>query len=834
MCGSYIKAHVLDVPYHADFEYTYFVPSEYRSEIELGSAIVVPFGYSNRKKSAVVVDTDVKDVPNSATVKTIHSLLSGYFKLSPEMMELCRFMKEQTLCTFGEAIRCIIPSAILTKTKETYRVNEDSCASVPSYTQSVYDFIKENPSVTMKRLKEKLGEVQLEVSRLVRDKLIIKETSVEASDKNKYETRVKLTCERELAAEIADGRGPIKLRSRAQAEVLRLLCEYGELSDKEIYSLAEASKANLDSLEKKELIKTWKIEISRNPYANLEAEEKEPVILNDEQETAYNTLKELYYTRKPKAALLYGITGSGKTSVIKKMIDEVIEDGRGVIVLVPEISLTPQTVKVFCGFYGKRVAVIHSSLSAGERFDTYKKIADGRADIVIGTRSAIFAPVKNLGMIVIDEEQEHTYKSDTNPKYLAHDIARFRCAKSNALMLLASATPSLTSYYKAKSGVYTLIKLAHRYGEATLPEVIITDMRREKSLGNKSAYGDKLARLLANGIEANKQSILFLNRRGYHSSISCQSCGKPIECPNCSVAMTYHTYRRITDILDADNAREIMGRSGVLKCHYCGHRAHVPEKCSECGEDNFSYVGVGTQKAEEELSLLFPDIKTLRLDADTTTTKSSYEEILGAFREKQADVLIGTQMVTKGHNFPLVTLVGVMLADTMLYTSDFRASERTFSMLTQVIGRAGRASDKGTAVIQTNSPNDLTISLAAKQDYEAFYENEIQIRRAYTFPPFCDLAVLTLSQVDEIMLSKNAEMILKRLETRIKELGVPAIAYGPFDAPVYKTQGRYRKRIIVKCKLTSALRRVFSDIYIDYTRKSDKNFLSIDFNPSSI
>ncbi|MBP3495586.1 MAG: primosomal protein N' [Clostridia bacterium] len=835
MCSEYIMVHILDVPYHADCEYTYFVPNDYREEIELGSSVVVPFGNSNRKKNAVVVNCDLQEAPPSSNIKPISAVLSGYFKLNKEMIELCYFMKKRTLCTFGEAVRCVIPSALISKTTESFSKTDNIEREIPDYTRELYGYICDNPNITLDKIVKKFGDVHLAIAKLVRLGAIKKETSIEEKDKNKYEIRVSLALDREEAAQIADSRSNIKLRSKRHAEILRLLCEYNELSDKEIYQMCDAQKSHIDALLKKGLIKTKKIELLRDPYALLKtAKNKEELVLNVEQQRAYNTLKELYYHKEPRAALLYGVTGSGKTSVIKKMIDEVISDNKGVIILVPEISLTPQTVSVFCGYYGDRVAVIHSSLSQGERFDTFKRISNGEADIVIGTRSAIFAPLKSLGMIVIDEEQEHTYKSDTNPKYLAHDIARYRCAKSNALMLLASATPSLESYYKAMSGAYTLVKMGARYGEATLPDVIISDMRKERARGNMSMYGRKLVEYLSRTIQDSRQSILFLNRRGYHSTVSCQSCGKAIQCPRCSVAMTYHSYRKIDESLKEENASEVMQRSGVLRCHYCGYKTRIPEKCSECGENDFNYVGFGTQMATETLEGLFPDIKTLRLDADTTTSKTSYEEILGAFKDKKADALIGTQMVTKGHNFPLVTLVGVVLADTMLYTSDYRAAERTFSMLTQVIGRAGRSKDHGVAIIQTNSPNDQTINLASKQDYESFYENEIQIRKAYTFPPFCDIAVLTLSSPDEMSLNKIAESLVKRLEEDIRSVNEPAVAYGPFEAPIYRLHSRFRKRILIKCKLNDNMRNVFSKIYIDFTKRSDKNFLSIDFNPSNL
>lgn len=827
MNGIYIKAHIIDVPYHADHEYTYFVPDAYKEQVRVGSAVSVPFGKGNRARLAIVVG--VTENEQGQEIKPITSVLSSYFSLSEEMIELCKYMKSTTLCTIGEAVKCIIPSALVFKTKETFTISSYEKQDV-KYSH-IYEYIGANPGASMQKLESVFEDAQAGVKYLISKGLITKKTFIDEREKSKYETRVSLAIPREKGAKIANGEGEIKLRGKKQAEILKLLCEYDELTDKEIYEQTQSSKSALDALLEKGLIKTYRVELNRNPYKDIKKLDK-PITLNDTQSEAYSTLKELYLMNEPRGALLFGVTGSGKTSVIKKMIDTVVSNGQGVIVLVPEISLTPQTVAVFCGYYGERVAVIHSGLSVGERFDTYKKIFDGTADIVVGTRSAIFAPVKNLGMIVIDEEQEHTYKSDTSPKYLAHDIARFRCAKSNALMLLASATPSLNSYYKAKSGAYTLIKMDKRYGNATLPDVIVVDMRKERQMGNTSAFSHKLARELSSVIDNDKQAILFLNRRGYHSAISCVSCGTALECPNCSVALTYHSYRKINE--DAQKTNEIMDKSGTLRCHYCGYKSRVPQKCPSCEGEQLEYVGLGTQKVQQDIEELFPSIATLRLDADTTTSKTSYDRILGDFRSKRANALIGTQMVTKGHDFPLVTLVGVLNADMMLYTSDFRASERTFSMLTQVIGRAGRASDHGIAIIQTSSPNEQTIQLSARSDYEAFYQNEILLRKSYQFPPFCDIALISLSYTNENELNKECAELIKRLEREFSEAELPVIAYGPFEAPIYKAQGRYRKRIIVKCKLNNKIRQIFSNVYFDYSKKSTRDYLSIDFNPSSL
>ncbi len=826
-----VKAHILDVPYHADIEYSYKVPSEMEGQIGVGSLVIVPFGASNKQKIAIV--TEVYNECASDKIKDVKSQMSDYLSLDSDMMELCRFMKSQTLCTIGEAVRCIVPAVMATKVNERCFVSDKASERIPDEYRELYEYVRDHAGVSTSYLKDRLADASVSIEWLSKNKYILRRTELEQRDKAKYESVVSLNVSRDEAIEACADTGPKRLRGKKQADILRLLCELGSLTDKDIYERTSTTRQQLLALVDKGLVKIERLPTRRASYLE-RTKERDDYVLSEEQNEAFDKLKSLYNTGEAHGALLYGVTGSGKTSVIKKMIDEVVSDGRSVIILVPEISLTPQTVSVFCGYYGDRVAVIHSGLSQGERFDAYRKIKDGDIDVVIGTRSAVFAPLPNLGMIVIDEEQEHTYKSETSPKYLAHDVARFRCAKSKALMLLASATPSLNSYYKAMGGAYELVKLTKRYGRAVLPDVIITDMKRERGNGNMSVFGTKLASLTARTLDDQKQAILFLNRRGYHSALSCTDCGKVLECPNCSVALTYHSFKKIDEEIDAENAYRVMSGSGILRCHYCGYQRRVPKECPSCQKSEFEYVGFGTQKLEGDLQRLFPSVKTLRLDADTTTTKTSYENILGSFLNREADVMIGTQMVTKGHNFPSVTLVGVMLADMMLYTSDYRASERTFSMLTQVIGRAGRASDKGVAVIQTNSPNDRTILYASEQDYDSFYQNEIQIRKAYQFPPFCDLAVITVSSPFENEVNKVSGDIVTRLEAGLKKGNIPAIAYGPFEAPVYKAQGRYRKRIIVKCKLTSTVREIFSDILISLSKSSQRARISIDFNPTAL
>ena len=462
------------------------------------------------------------------------------------------------------------------------------------------------------------------------------------------------------------------------------------------------------------------------------------------------------------------------------------------------------------------MAVIHSLLSQGERFDAWRRIKRGDVDLVIGTRSAIFAPVENLGLIVIDEEHEHTYKSESDPKYHARDVAAYRCGKNNALMLLASATPSLESFYKAQSGVYTLVPLRERYGGVRLPDAVIVDMREELRLGNVSPISTRLLESLNQAYENDNQAILFLNRRGYSTQINCKECGEVLTCSRCSVSLTYHN--------NADGGR--------LLCHMCGYSEPVPRKCPSCSAEKLSFLGYGTQKLEAELNKYIPDMPVLRMDADTTASKMSYDRMLDDFRAGRADILLGTQMVAKGHDFPRVTLVGVALADTSLFVSDFRAAERTFSLLTQVIGRAGRATDGGVAVIQTFAPKNEVIRLACMQDYEKFYEGEIALRRELSYPPFCDIVQLTLTSDDETELMKRSNQLSESILEKLKgDLGkLPFIVFGPFEAQVYKVNEKYRMRMVIKCKLNKQTRALFHHLLCEFAPTRTVT-LAVDFNP---
>lgn len=840
MGGEYAKVRILDVPYHGDRVYEYYIPATIADAVVPGCLVNVSFGRGNRKCAAIVTEvTNARD--GERELKPISSVSSDSPVLTEEEIALCRFMCEYTLCTFGEAVKTVVPSAAMSRLNFYYYVSGELSASKAKKLSEkalvFYSFVRGRGRVSAGALRNEFGEETAALAAtLIKMGILSKEAEVKESTNIKYITRASLKVSREAALREAEK----CLRSPLQAALLSRLAEVGEADSDELFAyIGRDARVQLSALEKKGLVALEKKEIYRNPY--LAACDKKDVYegspLSVEQAEAVEKLSLLADCPEARAALLHGVTGSGKTRVIKAMIDHMIAKGKGVIILVPEISLTPQTVGIFCSCYGERVAVIHSALSQGEKYDAWRRIRMGEADIVIGTRSAIFAPVKNLGMIVIDEEQEHTYKSDTDPKYHAHDIARYRCGKANALMLLASATPSLASYYKAKSGVYSLIELNNRYGGAVLPDVIISDMRLDRDTGNASPVGVSLYAKLLETVKNKKQAIVFLNRRGYNSAVSCRVCGEAVKCPHCSVSLTYHTHRTLGNAESAEDYFRRRWERGSLSCHYCGYKTQVPNVCPSCGAEHFRFVGCGTQQAEEEISKLLPTSRIMRMDMDTTSTKQAFDKILEGFRNKEADVLLGTQMVTKGHDFPDVTLVGVMNADGSLFLDDYRASERTFAMLTQVIGRAGRGEDKGIAVIQTCNPDSPIIKLAAAQDYKSFYESEIAVRRALTFPPFCDIAVINITSGDEALLSAGSKAVSEYLREMLmgEYKDVEAEVFGPFEAPVYKVQNSFRMRIIIKCRLAKRSRAMISQLLREVGMRSTRKItVTADLNPSSL
>ena len=825
MENRYAKIHLLDNPYCIDNEYTYFIPHDLSEVVKVGSFVVVPFGNSNRTQIGLVVETNC-DEPDSKT-KSVKTVISDEIRLSETDIELCRFMKEHTLCTIGDAVHSMIPAGALSNIVVCYKA-----ISNEAYNGTFADvlfFIQDQKIVTKNVLEEKFGLESIKATTyllnngLIEKDVIIKNKTV-GKEKKYYTLAIS---NEELSSLLGQGDsidGFKKLRSEMHREILSILAMRERMFVDDIKAELNCTDAQISTLEKRGYIAKETESVYRNPYEHKSrVNHAKELILSDEQKNALDTLSEMLDSEKPSCALLHGVTGSGKTCVMMKIIDRALSKERGVIMLIPEISLTPQTVELFCSRYGSRVAIIHSSLSQGERLDAYMKIKRGEADLVIGTRSAIFAPVKNLGLIIIDEEQEHTYKSDNNPKYHARDIARFRVAKSNSLLILASATPSVESYKKAVDGQYTLIELKNRYGKAKLPRVELADMREELRAGNGMGISLPLLDAIGTALHKKEQAILFLNRRGYHNFVSCASCGEAITCPNCSVSMTHHTDR--------------IYHKSELVCHWCGKHIPVPTVCPECGSEHIKPMGIGIQLIEQRLKELYPTVNTIRMDTDTTSSKNAYDTMLSDFRAHKAEILLGTQMVTKGHDFPDVTLVGILGADTSLYLNDYRANEKTFSMLTQVIGRAGRSEKEGRALIQTMNPDHDVIILACKQDYKTFFTNEIQTRKLLSYPPFCDIVLLTLSGEIENAVMKDSKLLSDMLREKINTThkDIPLICYGPFEAPVYKLDGKYRMRIVIKTKLNKHSREMFSEIYKAFgKRKKNEPMLSVDFNPSSL
>lgn len=608
---------------------------------------------------------------------------------------------------------------------------------------------------------------------------------------------------------------PVKLTPKQQS-VYELLCDVGSAGVSEVCEFCSVGKGVLDNLVKYGICEYFEKEVYRTPYKNVsENGEMSPINLSEVQQNAFNTYLKMMDTGG--TGLLYGVTGSGKTQVYLKLIDEAISRGKDVIVLVPEISLTPQMLYIFHSRYGKKVAVMHSGLSIGERTDEYKRADRGEAKIIVGTRSAVFAPVHNLGLIVMDEEQEHTYKSERTPRYNARDVANFRCRYNNALFLMTSATPSVESYSAAVKGKYVLCEINERYGDSKLPEIVTVDMKKEIAQGNKSPISKTLQSLIADNLDKHKQTILLINRRGYNTFIACNSCGHVITCPNCSISLTYHSY------------------NNRLMCHYCGYSKPLDNVCPECGKNSIRYSGYGTQRIEDELERLFPDASVLRMDADTTSAKFSHQKLFDAFSRGDYDILIGTQMVAKGLDFPNVTLVGVVNADNSLYDESYLANERSFDLITQVVGRSGRRAEAGKAVIQTINPYNDVIEYASKQDYKSFFANEIQLRKLLTYPPFCDIYFISFICEDENKAALCAKSFFENLVELNKTdyVNEKLIVLGPSPSKISKLKNNYRYGLTLKCKNSKSVRKMLNDILKNIGKINEYKSVSVsvDLNP---
>ena len=786
----YAKVAVENTAYHFDKLFDYRVPVEYEGIAAPGCRVIVPFGRGNRKRQGVIFS--LSETAEYGTVKPFSALLDETPALSEEMLLMAGWFRDNYYCTYYEAAKVMLPSGINVRLITSYRaapglesLKLSGRSDITPQQRRLLEMFVSNPGLVLE--KKHIAEVMnLPENTSVPDRLVDKGLLERVDDAVRHirDATVKMAS---LAPDWEKHTGG-RLTPKQQ-EIVKLLSDVQTASVREICYFTGITQSVADLLAKKGVIVYYEEEVYRNPYSGAGGGSGGRVALSPQQQLAFENLYRLYREDKFRVSLLFGVTGSGKTSVFLRLIDEALSDGKGIIVMVPEIALTSQTLGKFHERYGEKVAVFHSGLSLAQRMDEWKRVRDGKAQIALGTRSAVFAPFRRLGLVIIDEEQEYTYKSENSPRFHARDAARFRCGYNKALLVLASATPSVETYYHAtESGRYDYQVLTQRYGNAVLPCVEKIDISRMDV--REGIISPRLYQALRDNLEAGHQSILLNNRRGFNTFVSCCACGEVITCPNCSVSMTYHS----------DNRR--------LMCHYCGASMPVPRECPSCGQPYLRFAGQGTQKAEEELAKLFPEARILRMDADSMTRRSSYDRKLGDFAAGLYDIMIGTQMVAKGLNFERVTLVGVLMADQALYSDDFRSYERAFSLLTQVVGRSGRGESRGRAIIQTVTPDNPVIDLAAAQDYRKFYQNEIILRKAMLYPPFADICMVGFVGTADEEVSRAAECFMRNLKfhTQREYADIPIRALGPSPASVKKVSGRYRYKIILKCRNNARFR----------------------------
>ncbi|MCL2367863.1 MAG: primosomal protein N' [Oscillospiraceae bacterium] len=791
MSGPVCKVAVSAATYAIDKPYDYLIPAHLVDDIRPGRRVIVPFARANRRSEGLVLS--ISDESSFTRLKPIDSVVDLEPVLDEGQIRLALWMRERFFCTVYDAVRAMLPTGLWYQIHYRYRltdgINRPGAEAAVSHAKAalaVLDILFESKGpVEEATIKRALGEktAATGLRRLLDAEVILCQVDEARRVKDKTQKFIRLAITADEASDLAERK---RRSAKKQAEVLDLLATAEEVSAQEIAYYTGAGMQTLNALMRAGVITIEPREVLRRPEHTPRPGAAD-TILTAEQDAACQGLIALYRNPGPEAALLRGVTGSGKTAVYLHLIDQVINDGKTAIVLVPEIALTPQLMGSFVARFGDRVAVLHSALGLGERYDEWKRIRAGDVSVVVGTRSAVFAPVSNLGVIVIDEEQEHTYKSEQPPRYHARDVAKYRCAQENALLLMGSATPSVETNYGAVTGRYHAFSLPTRFNQMELPQVIIADMRDNLKAGNATNISNELRRELEQNIAAGEQSILFLNRRGTSNLLVCGECGYTFNCENCSVGLTYHR------------------ANGRLMCHYCGLSRPVEEACPDCG-GILKHVGAGTQKVQEELQELFPETQILRMDTDTVTPSQSHDALFNRFERERIPILVGTQMVAKGLDFPNVTLVGVISADQGLYMGDYRAQERTFSLVTQVVGRAGRGERPGRAVIQTFTPNHEVVTLAANQDYDGFYEREITLRKIQGVPPLMDLISIVCTGQDESAILRCITGIRHTLERRITELGEDAQIIGPAPLGVVKVQNRYRYHVTVRCKQNKQVR----------------------------
>ncbi|MED3709862.1 primosomal protein N' [Peribacillus frigoritolerans] len=797
-----IASVIVDVPAkQTDREFDYRIPEKWNQVIKPGMRVIVPFG--PRMVQGFV--TGLKAKSDFAKLRFIKEPMDLEPIINDELLQLGDWLTKEAMCFKISSLQAMLPAAMKAKYEKVIKVVEDKKDQIPPSIQNLFG---KNDSLSWKDV------IEGENASLVQKEMQNGNLELEYNVKNRLNKKTVRVIKSLLSPmELKEMASAISSHAKKQQELLQYFIEHQEpIPLKELLELMNTSSGTVKSLVSKGALAEMDQEVYRDPYENRVFEKSIPFTLTAEQAAALKPIQEKIHHDEHDVFLLYGVTGSGKTEVYLQAIASVIEKGKEAIMLVPEISLTPQTVKRFKERFGEQVAVMHSGLSVGEKYDEWRKIHRKEVKVVVGARSAVFAPFESLGLVIIDEEHESSYKQEETPRYHARDVAIERAKSYGCPVILGSATPTLESFARAKKNVYKLLTLSQRMNKNALPAVDIVDMREELRTGNRSMFSELLFTKLKDRLEKGEQTVLMLNKRGHSSFVMCRSCGLVINCPNCDISLTYHRF------------------NDIMKCHYCGFEEGMPSVCPECESEHIRFFGTGTQKVEEELAKILPEARVIRMDVDTTSKKGSHERLLNAFGEGKADILLGTQMIAKGLDFPNITLVGVLSADTMLHLPDFRSSEKTFQLLTQVSGRAGRHQLPGEVVIQTYTPEHYSIELSALQDYDAFYEREMYLRRQSHYPPYYYVVLITVSHEDLMKTVSVTEKITNYLGSRLNR---DSVVLGPVASPISRINNRYRYQCLIKYKREPDLNQHLRTLLEHYQKETAQNHLqiSIDLNP---
>jgi primosomal protein N' (replication factor Y) (superfamily II helicase) len=808
-----VSVAVSNVAYSFDKPYTYSVPFEFENEVQKGKRVLVPFGYGNRKRTALILSVlDEELLCKNVKIKPVFAVIDKEPIINSEMLELIYWLKENTFCTYYDALKSMIPSGLNVTITEKYKLTSKAINfDLEMFDQEEINMLNFLINAKSKKefdmiLDDNLNSKKSKIIESLIEKEMIEKTSQAKQNIKDYSIKmVKLTDK--FVINPADFKVTTK-----QKQIIQLLEENFSAAVKEIVYLCNVTNIVIKNLIKNGVIEEFEYETFRKcENENDFPQDVEELKLSENQENIKSEIFNKVEKNEPDCFLIHGVTGSGKTSVFIKLIEQTIATNKQAIMLIPEISLTPQIEKKFKSYFGDIISVMHSNLSLTQRVEEYKKVKQGKSRIVIGTRSAVFAPFENIGLIIMDEEGERSYKSENSPRYNTVSVAKQRCKIHNAVLVLASATPSIESYYYAKKGVYKLLELKERFFNSQLPKVEIIDMSVERNEGNYSEFSRTLIEEIELNIKNSEQTILLLNRRGYYSIMSCCNCNAPVYCKNCTIPMTYHKI----------NNRMI--------CHYCGHSEDLIDTCENCGGQRFKQIGFGTQKIEEDLSFLFKDARILRMDADTTFSRYAYEKSFDDFSKGKYDIMLGTQMIGKGLDFPNVTLVGVLSIDKALFAGDFRSYERTFSLITQVVGRSGRGEKKGRAYLQTFMPEHYVLNLAANQEYESFFNEEIALRRSLIFPPICDVCIFGISSKNDDKASDASNTLLAIIKDKVikEQIKFPLRILGPAKYSLSKINNKFRYRIIMKCKNNFETRKFISEILLETAKYKEFSTVSL-------